>query len=236
MADFMDLILDAPALREATDKLIRGHLYAARVAVDVVTREYEKRLETATAAVSKGRLHKAWASDVQPRKGRIARDPAGYIYINGGARTRSAIEFLTTSGRIQAKDGGPVAIPLPAAGNRGRDRLLTPDEWQRQTGKLLTLVKPRGRPAMLVANGTLNGRTGRYRAITRKRTAADARRGFVRGEASIPIFILLYPRDFQSRFTVENILRGSGDRLASVFAQQAALVNAARNEVRDRLG
>lgn len=221
-----DIFIDRKALDAEIDRLTRGHLKAAGIAIDETTRDYEKRLEAATRSVSKGNLWRAWASDVQPRKGRIAREPAGFIYVNGRTRTRSAIDYLTKSGRVAASDGGPVAIPLPAAGprNRGNNFMLTPDEWQRRTGVTLRLLARPGKPALLVADGTLNARSGTYRKITRQRTAADERRGFVRGQTTIPIFILLNPRDFRARFSIAQVMAGAGADLATAFVRAAAKI------------
>ncbi len=221
---FADLVLDAPALRNVREETIRGMLGAAKRTVDIVTREYEKHLEAATKGViTQGNLYRAWASDIRPKgKNRIAREPAGFIYINGGERTRGAIAFLTESGRVQSQAGGYLAIPLPAAGSRGRGRNLTPGEWERQTGQRLDYVyRGANRPALLVARGTSNQRTGAYRAITRQRTAADDRRGFQRGEQSVPIFVLIAPFAFRARFSIETVLRGSASRMAIVFEQEA---------------
>lgn len=228
---FADLILDAPALREAREQTIRGMLYAAKETVSIVTREYEKALEEKTQGVAQGKLYRAWASDIRPKgKRQIAREPAGFIYINGGERTRGAIEFLTRSGNVASKAGGYLAIPLPAAGNRGRARNLTPGEWERQNGQRLQFVYRGGnRPALLVAKGTTNARTGSYRLITRKRTAADDRRGFQRGEQTIPIFVLIAPFAFRGRFSIDAVLQGSGQRMAQVFEQQARLFKADRD-------
>lgn len=236
---FADLILDAPALRGAREDSIRGMLTAAKRTIELVTREYEQKLEEETRQVSSGKLWRAWASDIRPKaKGQIAREPAGYIYINGRDRTRGAIEFLTSSGRVESKTpGGYLAIPLPAAGSRGRARNLTPAEWERLTGqKLIYIYRGGNRPALLVAKGTTNNRSGGYRAITRKRTKADERRGYVRGEQMIPIFVLVAPYAFRGKFSVENVLRGSGQRLGNVFEQEAKREMEARDRRRSRRG
>lgn len=221
--DFADLVLDTPALRNAREEQIRGLLRAAKNTIEIVTREYEKQLEGATQGVSEGKLWRAWASDIRPKgKRQIAREPAGFIYVNGGERTRAAIAYLTSNGRVQSKAGGYLAIPLPAAGSRGRSRNLTPGEWERQTGQQLEYVyRGSNKPALLVAKGVLNSRSGSYRAITRRRTAADEKRGYQRGEVTIPIFVLVAPYSFRSRFSIEGVLRGSGQRLAQVFEQEA---------------
>lgn len=223
-AKFFDLVLDAPALRKVREDTVRGLLTAAKRTVKLVTREYEQKLEEATRQVSTGKLWRAWASDIRPKgRGQIAREPAGFIYINGGERSRGAIDFLTKSGRVESHTpGGYLAIPLPAAGSRGRGRNLTPGEWERLTGqKLIYIYRGGNRPALLVAKGTTNQRSGGYRAITRKRSKADERRGYQRGEQLVPIFVLVAPYAFRGRFSIENVLRGSGQRLATVFEQQA---------------
>ncbi|MCZ4340573.1 DUF6441 family protein [Sphingomonadaceae bacterium G21617-S1] len=238
-AKFADLILDAPALRGAREDTVRGMLTAAKRTIESVTREYEQKLEEATRQVSTGKLWRVWASDQRPKgKRQIAREPVGFIYINGSTRSRGAIDFLTKEGRVASKTpGGYLAIPLPAAGTRGRRRDLTPGEWERLTGqKLVYIYRGGNRPALLVAKGTTNQRSGGYRAITRKRTKADERRGYVRGEQMIPIFVLVAPYAFRGRFSIENVLRGSGQRLGVVFEQEAKREMDARDRQSSRRG
>ena len=220
-----DIFIDRKQLDAELDRLTRAHLKVAHESIDETTREYEKKLEAATKANSSGKLWRAWASDIRPKKGKIAREPAGFIYLNARTRTRKAIEFLTTSGRVQSKDGGYLAIPLPAAGSRGRLRDLTPGEWERATGIRLRFVYRRDKPALLVADmGTTNKRTGAFRPITRKRTAADERRGYMLGAQTVPIFILIAPYSFTARFSIATVMAPAGRRMAERFREKAGRI------------
>jgi len=208
------LTVDIEQLRAAADKETRLQLRALTEALAETVREAEKALEDKTREVAGGRLWRAWTSGIGPAKGRIARDPAGWIRLNGRreiggriSRTYGAIESITTTGRISAQSGGFLAVPLPAAGSRGRDRWLTPGEWERRTGLRLRYVYRPGKPALLVVDeATTNGRTGSARPITRKRTAADLKRGFVRGAQTVPIFVLLPMVPFTAKFSIDGVV------------------------------
>jgi hypothetical protein len=211
--------VDDASAKAMAEAVIRGQLKAARMAVRDVTREFEQALETETADKVPGRLWRAWKSRVEPKAG-LAAEPAGFIFVNGGKRARGAIAFFTRPGRITGKDGLWLAIPLPAAGPRGRNRDLTPGEWERRTGQRLRFVFRPGRPALLVADaGTLNARTGQFRPITRRRTAADERRGFVRGTATVPIFVLVPAVQHRNSVSIEKVMAPAGKRLIQVFEQ-----------------
>ena len=208
------LYIDVEQLRAASDKETRLHLRALAEALAETVRAAELALEDKTREVGGGRLARAWTSGLGPGKGRIAREPAGWIRLNGRrevggriSRTYGAIEAMTSTGRITAHSGGFLAVPLPAAGPRGRDRWLTPGEWERRTGLRLRYVYRAGKPALLVVDeATTNARTGTARGITRRRTAADERRGFVRGSQTVPIFVLLPLVAFNERFSIEGVV------------------------------
>lgn len=213
---FLDisLILDAPALRRNRDLLVRLHLKAVKDALVEIVREAERALEEKTREAAPGNLWRAWTSGYGPGAGRLANEPAGWIRLNSYrekagrlSRTYGAIEALTQTGRIAARSGGWLAIPLPAAGSRGKSRWLTPGEWERQTGQRLRYVYRGNKPALLVADeGTTNARSGAFRAITRKRTAADQRRGFVRGAQTVPIFVLVPFVATKAKFSIEAVV------------------------------
>jgi hypothetical protein len=220
MADSVRFGVDTASIRSARDDAARRMLRAGSDAVRVTTRELEQDLEQLVRSAVPGGLWRALKSAVYPRSG-IARNPAGEIYLNGGSRTKGAFEFFTRPGRIAGKDGFYLAIPLPAAGSRGRNRNLTPGEWERRTGIRLRFVYRPGRASLLVADeGTLNGRTGTFRPITRKRTQADERRGFLRGATTTPIFVLIPSVAFANRVALQPVIDAAGAKLGSIVAQR----------------
>lgn len=219
MADGADLLLDRGQISRDMDRVVRGYLSAGTQAVGKTTRRVEKRLEAATASAVGGKLWRAWQSTSFPKSG-PARNPAGTIWLKGNARGRTggAVRFWTQPGEIRGKSGQYLAIPLPTAGSRGRSRDLTPGEWERINGQRLRFVYRRGRASLLVADaGTLNGRTGSFRPITRQRTAADERRGHVRHQATIPIFVLLPLVKHRNAFAIEPIINAGEGELAQEF-------------------
>lgn len=223
MTDAVSLQFDQASLIAAQEQSMRRALTASTNAVRVTTRELERDLEDLVRAAVPGRLWRSLASNVFPRSG-IAREPSGTVYVNGGRRSRGAFQFFTQPGRITGKDGFYLAIPTAAAGSRGRLRDLTPGEWERRNGIKLRFVYRPGRASLLVADeGTLNGRTGTFRPITRKRTAADARRGFTRGSATVPIFVLIASVAFGNKVSLQPAINAATGRLSRNVARELGL-------------
>lgn len=214
----VDLKLDVPSLRATDDGIVRRVLRAGKDAVSDATRRLERDLEDATRASVPGRLWRAWKSDVFPSGSAIAQSPAGQVYVNGRARSQGAMDFFTKPGRIVGSYGQWLAIPTPAAGSRGRQRDLTPGQWEKITGIRLRFVYRRGKPGLLVADmGTTSARSGSFRPITRKRTKADEKRGYVRGAQTVPIFILVPYVPFANSVAIEPMIRAAGTRMIEDF-------------------
>ena len=221
-----ELTVDTKALAQTADRLARAYLRAGKDAVEETTKGLERELEDLTRSQVPGKLWRAWKSEVFPKGSAIAREPVGTVFINGGTRSRGAMTFWSQPGRIVGKSGQWLAIPLPAAGSRGRLRNLTPGEWERAHGQRLRFVYRGGRrSALLVADmGTTNTRTGSFRPITRARTAADQRRGFVRGEQSVPIFVLVPQVAFGNRISIQPVIARAQGRLAENVAERIGQV------------
>jgi hypothetical protein len=217
------LILDSPQLRAEQDRVSRFMLNAAKNAVADATKGLERELEAITRDAAGGRLWRAWKSEVYPRTG-IAREPSGSVFVNGGPRSRGAIEFFSRPGRIKSKSGRFLAVPTPAAGSQGRRRNLTPEEWEARNGEKLRFVYRRGRPSLLVAEGLLNARTGTYRRWTTRRTKVDERRGFRRGVTTVVIFVLIPQVAFANRFAIDPVIRKWGRNLVEDFGRRARML------------
>lgn len=207
----VDLKFDRTKMRQDVDKLTRGFLGAGADAVRATTGNLEKDLEALTKANVRGNLWKAWAKRAFPDRG-PAKNPVGTIFLKGRDRTDGAIEYFTTPGRTVGKRGQYLAIPLPAAGSRGRLRDLTPGEWERRTGIRLRFVYRPGRASLLVADeAVLSGRGG----IARLNTAR--RRGTGRGNTTVPIFVLIPFQERANRFSIKPTIDASTGALAQAF-------------------
>lgn len=226
---FDALTIDFAKLEADKKRIATAILKASRAAVEETTREAEKALEAATRAVRPGKLWRAWTSQVYPEKGTLAKSPAGVIRLNGKrfndngriSRTYGAIDFITTTGRIKNTRARYLAIPLPAAGSRGRLRDLTPEEWERRTGIKLRFVPGNGsRKPMLVADDAIL--SGKAR-IARGNTARRLKAG--RGNATVPIFILMPSVAYDQKFSVETIVRPFHGRLVSRFTDEVARIS-----------
>lgn len=214
-----DLVLDAPALRDERGRVTKLYLLAAKSAVITTTRNVEKGLEGLTRMAVKGRLWRAWTSGYGPKGVALAYEPAGWIRLNSKregengriSRTYGAMDFFSRSGRI-TPHGEALAIPLPAAGARGRDRWLTPAAWEKRTGIKLRLVPRKNGPALLVADkAVLSGARQIARANTARRAAAG------RGDTTVPIFVLLRQVDFYNSFSIEPIIARAPRELRDNF-------------------
>jgi hypothetical protein len=201
MSDAINLTIDSAALDRDVDRTIRAYLTAGTRAVATTTKRLERQLEAATQAAVPGRLWRAWASVSYPRSG-PARDPVGEVFVNGRARSQGAMTFWTQPGEIRGKSGQFLAIPLPAAGSRGRARNLTPGEWERITGKRLRFVYRPGRASLLVLDdGVLSGKSQVARGNTARRIAAG------RASSTIPIFVLLPMVKFRNAVAIAPLVQ-----------------------------
>src|SRR5690606_30204593 len=135
------------------------------------------------------------------------------IWIKGGARTRGAVQFWTQPGAVRGKRGQYLAIPLPAAGPRGRGRDLTPGEWERANpGVRLRFVYRPGRASLLVDDDSvLSGRKQVARRNTGRRIAAGRR------SATVPIFVLLPMVNHRNAVAVDSNVDASEGELAREF-------------------
>ena len=194
----MRIDFDSAALLKETDRQTRLVLRGALNAVQEETRGLEQDLEKITQLAVPGRLYKGWQSGTLKR---IAKEPSGWVYFNHGDRSQGAITFWTQSGRVKAQDGGWLAIPLPAAGARGKNRDLTPAQWEARTGNTLRPVFRRGKPGLLVLDeGVLSGKKQVGRLNTARRRASG------RGNTTVPIFVLIPFQDFANAFSVEPLI------------------------------
>lgn len=213
MADGVSLDFDTARIDRDADRLVRRYLAAGTTAVSGTTRRLEKKLEAATQSAVPGKLWRAWQSSRFPEQG-PARNPVGTIWLKGGARTRGAVQFWTQPGAIRNKTGRGafLAIPLPAAGPRGRARDLTPGEWERAHGVWLRFVYRPGKTSLLVADSAvLSGQKQVARPNTARRIAAG------RASATIPIFVLLPEVKFRNAFSVDGMVGASEGELAQAF-------------------
>lgn len=213
MSDGADLVFDLGQFTREGDALIRRYLADGTASVGGATKRLERRLEAVTRASVPGRLWRAWASESYPKRG-PARQPTGIIYVNGGGRTKGAIAFWTRPGAVRGRSEQYLAVPLPAAGPRGRDRWLTPGEWERAHGIRLRFVYRLGRPALLVADGAqLKGRS----QIADR--ASPGRRDSGR-TTTVPIFVLLPQVKFRNAVAIDPIIQDArGDLIDDFLAR-----------------
>lgn len=137
------------------------------------TVEIKAKWRAQVAQTLGARLGNAVRADTFP-KGQPSAKAAGIVYTRApqivGAHQRGDL--------IRAKGSSWLAVPLPAAGRRGyRGGSITPDVWERRTGRRLKFIRRKGRAALLVDDGTLIrgplskfARTGKAARGVRNRT------------------------------------------------------------------
>lgn len=211
MADGLDFTIDGALLDRDADRLVRRYLTAGTTAVSRATKNLERDLEAATRAATPGKLWRAWASESFPRNG-PARNPVGEVFVNGGSRTRGALTYWTQPGSTRARGGGFIAVPLPAAGSRGRLRELTPAEWEARTGiKLRPVFRPGRAPLLVADQAVLSGRLRIARPNTARRIAAG------RGSATVAIFVLLPEQRFRNAVAIGPLASRAEGQLVSEY-------------------
>jgi len=210
MRDGADLVFDLEAFAREGDQMIRRYLADGTASVGGATKRLERRLEAVTRTAVPGQLWKAWASESYPKKG-PAREPTGVVYVNGRDRTRGVIAFWTRPGTVRGRSEQYLAVPLPAAGPRGRDRWLTPGEWERAHGIRLRFVYRPGRAALLVADGAQL--KGRGQIADR---ASPGRRDSGR-TTTVPIFVLLPQVKFRNAVAIDPIIQDARGDLVDDF-------------------
>ena len=201
---------------------LRGEIYlAATRAVQRATRQLEQDLEAQTRGATPGNAWRAWKSITYPNSARPAKNPVGYVLGNGGRRTQGMLEYWSQPGVNRSAAGFWRAIPTKAAGSRGRDRNLTPGQWERRTGIKLRMVPPRtggkGRYALLVADGTFaKNRSGRLRKFTARREKQG------REEVTTVIFVLIPEQPHANRVSIGSAVARAESRMAEEFAKGLA--------------
>lgn len=140
-----------------------------------------------------------------PQSG-ISMNAAGLVYTKAskivGAFEKGAV--------IRARDGLWLAVPLPAAMKSGRGGRITPDEWERRTGRALRFVYRPGRAALLVDDG----RVKRGARTMGRDGFSKAARGFK--NRTVPIFALVPQVTLRKRLN----LYGTALRLAGGLPQR----------------
>lgn len=209
----IELAIDELRLKEVKEGLITEILIAATDATHAATRALEREVEAITRSVVPGNAWRAWKSEVFPRAGRPSYNPVGTLFVNGGSRSRGMMAYWTKPGENRAKDGFWLAIPLPAAGQQTRGRMLTPGEWERRTGMRLQFVYRPGKSyALLVAEGTAaSNNSGALRKLTARRAAQG------RSSETVPIFVLIPVQRFANRVSLEAPIARAADTMAANF-------------------
>ncbi len=163
-------------------------------------RGLEKDLENAATGAGLGRLSKAWASSVYPRKGYKGGSlrAAAEVYVKGSKHTQDAMHAFTHGATIRSQNGLYLLIPTenaPKVGvGRNRDKVLAAAE--NRYGKLRFVYRRRG-PSLLVADN-VRARAGKRGGFARA-GARDTARGYT---ATIVVFFLVPVARLRKRYSI----------------------------------
>ncbi|MBP6031253.1 MAG: hypothetical protein KA533_07480 [Sphingobium sp.] len=217
--------IDRAEIDALSQTLITNVLTHAKRAVAAQTRGLEKDIEALTRQNVPGNLWRGWKSAVHPRGNRLAYEPTGTVFVNGGARSRGAMAYWTEPGVNKARSGFWLAVPTEAAGPRGRSRDLTPGEWERRNGMRLHFVyQGGGKPALLVARQVLAGANGKGVRATTGRRLQNARYQGAKTQDVVIFFLIPFQR-FANKFSVAPAIERRGKMLIEDFESRMAKVN-----------
>ena len=121
------------------------------------------------------RLANTWRSKTYPDDHKSLK-PAGFIWSKAPEIVSAHAEGAT----IRARNGTYLAIPLPAAGKRGRGK-ITPTAWERANGQRLRFVSRRRGGALLVAENARLTKAG----------VAVSRKAKGKARYMVPVFVLV---------------------------------------------
>ncbi len=186
------------ALTGSLKQLMDAELKAAEEAVTGGIREATDGLKgelrsQITQAGLPERLARTWRGETYP-KGRSSIAAAGLVW----SKAPGIVRIYEDGAVIRSSRGFFLAIPTPAAGKYGDGRKkITPALWERRTGLGLRFIYRRGSPSLLVAD--VRARTGKRGGFAVPAPGAHPRG---RGQATVPVFILVPQVSFKKRLDV----------------------------------
>lgn len=171
-----------------------------------------KRAVSAAMRGAAGTLKAAWRNQITlaglgSRLSKVVRSdayPRGAPSLNAAAMVWTKSPHIIAAHNqgvvIRAASGMWLAIPTAAAGRGKGGKRLSPGEWQFNTGRKLTFIKPRGsQNAMLVASDVRINSKG-FAAPKRGKRRKD---GMLTGAASAVIFTLVPQVRLKKRMDLE---------------------------------
>ena len=151
------------------------------------------------------RLANTWRSRSYPEDRRSLK-PGGFIW----SKAPTIITAFAYGATIRGRQGGFLAMPLPAAGTHGDGgKRITPGGWERAHGQRLRFIYRRGRASLLVADNVRLNTRGR----------AVARKGKGRARMTIPIFALVAQVTMKKRLDVEGAAHKWGEAIPDLVGR-----------------
>ena len=195
------------ALRGELGKLIKDELRAGEAAafggMDRATQGLKGDLRGQITGAGLGkRLANTWRSKTYPADRRSLK-PAGFLWSKAPEIVRAHAEGAT----IRARSRTYLAIPLPAAGKRGRSK-ITPMAWERAHGQRLRFIPRRRGGALLVAASARLTKSGI--AVGRKAKSA--------AKYQVPVFVLVPQVVIKGKFDIGAAAEKWASRIPGLIA------------------
>lgn len=116
---------------------------------------------------------------------------------------------------IRSANGFWLAIPLPAAGKGARGKKITPDEWERRTGRRLTFIYRRGQAGLLIDDG--KKAYGNVMVRRRGRGGTKLAEPTTFRNRTVPIFVLVPQVKLQKSLDIERLADVIGSRIPGLI-------------------
>ena len=206
--------IDQADVDRQVDLISKAVLTQAKGAVRSETRGLEKDFEDLTKRTVGGKLWRAWKSEIRPKGNRLAYEPAGTVFVNGGARSQAAMVYFSTAGINRPRKAKLLAYPTEHAGPMPtigpEARIADPRAWARNRGIELFERHEPGEPIMLM------GVVG----------TGDQRK-------AVPFFILIPQQRFANSMSLEPLVERRGKMAGENFTRRMRRLNNVSDGLRE---
>ncbi len=210
-------------------KILSEEIADAKIAVTAGVGRTGQTLKTAMRAQVAGALGKRMGNAIRlkqypekPSLRSLASVFATESKTNPSGDADAIINVFNVGATIMANGGRFLAIPLPEAGRGKRGAHESPQEWSARTGVALKFVPVRpgmlngakSAVGMLVTEGARYGNGKRTKGLAVKSNAKMRKDGVIRGQASIPVFILVPRVTLKKRLDLQPLIQAAQAQLA----------------------
>lgn len=216
----LSVVVNSPAnhFADYLHGMAKSHQIASQKAIRFMGNGLKQDLRQEIVAAGLGqRLANTWRMNFFENHGY---DPATQVF----SKAPLIVKGFQQASVIHNRNGGWLAIPTPAASRAARrfaGQRVTPKSWEQNIGPL-RLIKPAGKPPMLVADN-LRARTGKRNTLVQ---ASNRALKTGNGLSGAVIFILVPMVRQKKRLSSLAIMRKWQERAAQIFRDNWIVPNA----------